>query len=166
MGGARGHFRRAPWSAYFLGQSCITRPSWRATRGVRRNSMIAKKKSHDAPMGLNLYILKGFDQHVKSYQWLKNRVTKNKVEIISAWLECENRYVCRFYLFPLFQIVGLCRHEKSISEKVDVSEAQESRAFLFLPWNFGVFTRPASEKGCANGELRNWFISFCHLTFC
>jgi len=54
-----------------------------------------------------------------------------------------------------FQSVRLCGHEKSISEKADVSEAQESRAFLFSPWNFGVFTRPASENGCANGELRN-----------
>ena len=54
-----------------------------------------------------------------------------------------------------FQIIGLCGHEKSISEKADVSEAQESRAFLFLPWNFGVLTRPASKKGCANGELHN-----------
>jgi len=61
------------------------------------------------------------------------------------------------FLHPIrrFQIVGLCGHEKTISEEADVSEAQESRAFLFLPWDFGVFTRPASKKGFANGELRN-----------
>jgi len=71
------------------------------------------------------------------------------LKIVFLHLECNGNAIRRF------QIVGLCRHEKSISEKVDVSEAQESRAFLFSPWNFGVFTRPASEKGCANGELRN-----------
>ena len=29
-------------------------------------------------------ILKGFDQYVELYQWSKNRVTKNKVEIVSV----------------------------------------------------------------------------------
>jgi len=43
---------------------------------------------------------------MSSYQWSKKWVTKNKVEIISVWLECENRYVCRFYLFPLIKIFG------------------------------------------------------------
>jgi hypothetical protein len=71
------------------------------------------------------------------------------LQIVFLHLECNGNAIRRF------QIIGLCGHEKSISEEADVSEAQESRAFLFAPWDFGVFTRPASEKGCANGELRN-----------
>jgi hypothetical protein len=71
------------------------------------------------------------------------------LQIVFLHLACNGNAIRRF------QIVGLCGHEKSISEEADVSEAQESRAFLFSPWDFGVFTRPASKKSCANGELHN-----------
>jgi hypothetical protein len=71
------------------------------------------------------------------------------LQIVFLHLKCNGNAIRRF------QIVGMCGHEKSISEEADVSEAQESRALLFLPWDFGVFTRPASEKGYAYGELCN-----------
>ena len=71
------------------------------------------------------------------------------LQIVFLHLECNSNTIRRF------QIVRLCGHEKSISEETDVSEAQEFRAFLFLPKDSGVFTRHASEKGCADGELCN-----------
>jgi hypothetical protein len=45
MGGDRGHFRRAPWSDNILGQSRFKRPSWRATRGLRRNGIVEGDKN-------------------------------------------------------------------------------------------------------------------------
>jgi len=69
------------------------------------------------------------------------------LQIIFLHFKCNSNAIRRF------QIIGLCGHEKSISEEADVSEAQESHAFLFLPRNFGVFTRPATEKGCTDGKL-------------
>ena len=68
------------------------------------------------------------------------------LQIVFLHLECNGNAIRRFQL---------CGHEKSISEETDVSEAQEFRAFLFLPKDSGVFTRHASEKGCADGELCN-----------
>ncbi len=35
----------------------------------------------------------------------------------------------------------------------------------FVRFNFCIFAGPVSKKGCANGELCDWFVSFCHLTF-
>jgi hypothetical protein len=39
------------------------------------------------------------------------------LQIVFLHLECNGNAICRF------QIVGLCGHEKSISEEADVSEA-------------------------------------------
>ena len=68
------------------------------------------------------------------------------LQMVFLHLECNGNAIRRFQL---------CGHETSISEETDVSEAQEFRAFLFLPKDSGVFTRHASEKGCADGELCN-----------
>ena len=48
-----------------------------------------------------------FDQYDQFSQWSENRVTKMKVKIMIE--ECQNRNVCRFYLFPL----GYQRQTKS-----------------------------------------------------
>ena len=60
-------------------------------------------------------------------------------------------------VFPLFadSKSSDCVGMKFISEGLDISEAQKSCAFLFSPKGFRVFTRPASEKGCTDGELHN-----------
>jgi hypothetical protein len=56
MGGARGHFRRAPWSGNFLGKSRFKRPSWRATRGLRMNGIVEGKKILRSAIGVILVV--------------------------------------------------------------------------------------------------------------